>query len=134
MASHDRHCVRAARVRRARGLEAMAITRSALSEIDIRILLRGATEDERAAAAHKLCRRMDAGLDEHEQQAAAEVLRLMAADAAELVRRALAVTLKNSPVLPRDVAMKLATDADTIALPLISHSPVFSDEDLVEIV
>jgi uncharacterized protein (DUF2336 family) len=112
----------------------MAITRTALSETDVRSLLRGATEDERAAAAHKLCRRMDGGLDEHEWEAAAEVLRLMAADAAELVRRALAVTLKNSPVLPRDVAMRLAKDVETIALPVITHSPVFSDDDLVEIV
>ena len=32
----------------------------------------------------------------------------MAADAAELVRRALAVTLKASPLVPRDVALKLA--------------------------
>lgn len=112
----------------------MAITRTALSETDIRTLLRGATEDERAAAAHKLCRRIDAGLQEYELDAAAEVLRLMAADAAELVRRALAVTLRNSAVLPRDVAMTLARDVETIALPVITHSPVFADEDLVELV
>ena len=112
----------------------MAITRAALSEVDIRTLVRGATEDERAAAAHKLCRRMDAELDEDEREAANEVLRLMAADAAELVRRALAVTLKSATFLPRDVAMRLAADVDSVALPLLHHSPVFSDEDLAEIV
>lgn len=112
----------------------MAMTRSALTEIDIRTLVRGATEDERAAAAHKLCRRMDAGLSDEEREAAHEVLRLMAMDAAELVRRALSVTLKNSKVLPRDVAMRLAKDVDGVALPLLNHSPVFTDEDLAEIV
>ena len=112
----------------------MAITRAALSEVDIRTLVRGATEDERAAAAHNLCRRMDAELDEDEREAANEVLRLMAADAAELVRRALAVTLKSATFLPRDVAMRLAADVDSVALPLLHHSPVFSDEDLAEIV
>ena len=116
------------------GDDAMAITRSALSESDIRTLVRGATEDERAAAAHKLCRRMDAGIDDAEREAAGEVLRLMAADAGELVRRALAVTLKNSPILPRDVALKLARDIDSVALPVLNYSPVFTDEDLAEIV
>src|SRR4051812_36860471 len=106
----------------------MAITRSALTETDIRTLVRGQTEDERAAAAHKLCRRMDEGISDEERGAAQEVLRLMAADAAELVRRALAVTLKSSPVLPRDVAMKLARDVDSVSIPVLHNSPVFTDE------
>ncbi|OYX35301.1 MAG: hypothetical protein B7Y99_04095 [Caulobacterales bacterium 32-69-10] len=112
----------------------MAITRSALTDSDIRTLVRGATDDERAAAAHKLCRRMDNGLAEEEREAAHEVLRMMATDAAELVRRALAVTLKTSTILPRDVALKLARDVDSISLPILHHSPVFTDEDLAEIV
>jgi uncharacterized protein (DUF2336 family) len=112
----------------------MPVTRAALSDSDIRTLVRGATEDERAAAAHKLCRRLDVGIDESEREAAHEVLRLMAADAGELVRRALAVTLKNSTILPRDVALKLARDLDSVALPILNYSPVFTDEDLAEIV
>jgi uncharacterized protein (DUF2336 family) len=112
----------------------MAITRSALTDSDIRTLVRGATEDERAAAAHKLCRRMDGGVAEEEREAAYEVLRMMAADAAELVRRALAVTLKTSTILPRDVALKLAQDVESISLPILHNSPVFTDEDLAEIV
>jgi uncharacterized protein (DUF2336 family) len=112
----------------------MAITRAALTEADIRTLVRGATEDERAAAVHKLCRRMDAELTDEEREAAQEVLRLMAADTAELVRRALAVTLKSSPLLPRDVALKLAKDVESVALPVLNHSPAFTDHDLAEIV
>jgi len=50
-----------------------------------------------------------------------------------MVRRALAVTLKNSPKLPRDVAVKLSGDIETIAVPVLTHSPVFTDDDLVEI-
>ena len=112
----------------------MAITRSALTDVDIRTLVRGATDDERAAAAHKLCRRMDVQITDDEREAAHEVLRLMAADTAELVRRALAVTLKNSPNLPRDVAMRLAKDIDSVSIPILHNSPVFTDEDLAEIV
>jgi uncharacterized protein (DUF2336 family) len=112
----------------------MARTRAALTEADIRTLVRGASEDERAAAAHKICRRIDAGLSDEEHAAAEEVLRLMAADAAELVRRALAVTLKRSMLLPRDVALRLAADVESVALPVLHFSPVLSDEDLAEVV
>jgi uncharacterized protein (DUF2336 family) len=113
---------------------AMAAARSALTQEDIRSLVRGATADERAIAAHKLCRRIDAGMDPVDREAAAEVLRLMAVDAAELVRRALAVTLKASRELPRDVAVRLAHDVESVATPVLTFSPVLTDEDLSEIV
>jgi uncharacterized protein (DUF2336 family) len=113
----------------------MATTRAALTEHDIRMLVKGATPDERALAAHKLCRTIDrAELDDAQRALAADILRMMAADAAELVRRAMALTLRNSPVLPADVANRLARDVESIALPIIGFSPVFSDADLAEIV
>ena len=113
----------------------MATTRSALTDDDIRTLVKGATADERAGAALKLCRAIDAGeLSAEDRATAAEILRIMAADAAELVRRALAVTLKASPLVPRDVALALARDVETIALPMLNFSPSFLDEDLAQIV
>jgi len=113
----------------------MTTTRAALTQDDIRTLVRGATADERALVAHKLCRRIEsAPLDEVERALAQEILRVMAADAAELVRRALAVTLRSSPLVPRDVAMKLARDVESVCQPILSFSPVFTDEDLSEIV
>lgn len=111
----------------------MATTRSALTDEDIRTLVRGQTEDERAAAAHKICRRIDQGLREDERAAAHDILRMMAQDAAELVRRALSVTLKNSPELPRDVALRLARDIESVATPVLTFSPVFTDHDLTEV-
>lgn len=113
----------------------MATTRAALTDADIRMLVKGATPDERALAAHKLCRSIDRTvLSEDERQIAHDILRVMAADAAELVRRAMAVTLKNSLALPPDVAMRLARDVESVSLPIISFSPVFTDADLAEIV
>ncbi|MDI1366184.1 MAG: pole-localized protein SpbR [bacterium] len=113
----------------------MATTRAALTDNDIRMLVKGATADERALAAHKLCRTIDrAELAEDERQVAHDILRVMATDAAELVRRAMAVTLRNSPSLPPDVANRLARDVESISLPIITFSPVFSDNDLAEIV
>jgi uncharacterized protein (DUF2336 family) len=113
----------------------MATTRSALTQEDIRTLVKGATPDERAVAAHKLCRSIDGvELSDADRALAAEILRIMAADAAELVRRALAVALKKSPLLPRDVALRLARDVEGVALPVLCFSPAFTDDDLIEIV
>jgi uncharacterized protein (DUF2336 family) len=113
----------------------MSTTRAALTDDDIRTLVKGATPDERAVAAQKLCRTIDRHvLTEDDRAWAQEIIRVMAQDAAELVRRALAVTLKHSPVVPRDVALRLARDVESIALPILSASPVFTDHDLMEIV
>ena len=113
----------------------MATTRTALTDEDIRALIKGPTADDRAIAAHKICRSIDrVDLTPEERTRAHEILRLMAADAAELVRRALAVTLKGSDNLPRDVALQLARDIDSIALPVLAFSPAFTDEDLKEII
>src|SRR6201996_874044 len=112
----------------------MATARVAVTDDDLRMLLRGPTPDDRATAAHKVCRAIDRdNLSREELARAQEILRLMAKDATELVRRALAVTLKASPVLPRDVALKLARDIDSIAAPVLNFSPAFSDEDLIDI-
>jgi uncharacterized protein (DUF2336 family) len=113
----------------------MSTTRAALTDEDIRTLVKGATPDERAVAAHKICRNIDRSVvTPADRDKAHEILRVMASDAAELVRRALAVTLKNSPNVPRDVALKLARDVESISLPILSASPAFTDEDLIEIV
>lgn len=109
--------------------------RAKLTDADIRMLVKGVTEEDRAHAAHKICRCIDdATLTEDERAYAVEIMRLMAADAAVLVRRALAVALKNSPKVPREVALKLAADIDTVALPVIMNSPSLTDADLVEII
>lgn len=113
----------------------MTAIRSRLTEADVRRLVKSTDEDERAAAAHKLCRSMDRGeLSPLDREAAQKILRLMAQDAAEMVRRAMAVTLKASDLIPHDVARQLAADVDGVALPMIGFSPAFTDEDLVEIV
>jgi len=113
----------------------IATMRTSLTQDDIRRLVRGDSAEARANAAHKICRRIDTtDLSLEDQESARQILDMMCADAAVLVRRALAVTLRNSPKLPRDIAIKLAKDIDVIAVPVLKNSPVITDEDLVEIV
>jgi len=113
----------------------MATTRSALTDEDVRSLVKGATSDERALAARKLCATMDREpLSDADRALAGDILRVMAADAAELVRTAIAETLRSSSVVPRDVALRLARDVEMVSLPMLACSPAFTDDDLAEIV
>ncbi len=113
----------------------MTAYRARLTESDIRRLIKSDAEDDRAAAAHKLCRSIDRmQMDDADRAAAQKILTVMANDTAELVRRALAVTLKASDLMPREVARRLVADTDSVALPIIACSPAFTDDDLIEIV
>ena len=113
----------------------MTTPRTALTDDDIRTLVKGATPDERALAARKVCSAIDdPTMDPQDSKIAGEILRVMAADAAELVRRAFVDTLKSSPLVPRDIALALARDVEGVSLPLLTFSPVFDDDDLAEIV
>ena len=113
----------------------MTASRARLTDLDLHRLIKSGDDDERATAAHKLCRAIDrADLSELDRAAAEKILRVLAGDVAEMVRRALAVTLKSAALVPRDVARRLARDVDSVAMPMIAFSPAFADEDLIEIV
>jgi len=103
-------------------------------EAVIRTILKGATPEERAKAAEQVCLTIDrSSLTDAGRQAAEEILPILANDACDLVRRALSMTLKASPVVPRYIAIKLAKDVESVCLPILSESPVFTEEDLIEI-
>ncbi|WP_341899074.1 DUF2336 domain-containing protein [Ferrovibrio terrae] len=69
-----------------------------------------------------------------EKELAQAIIAALARDAELLVRQTLAEQLKDSPQLPRGVALKLARDAAAVATPLLQFSPVFSEVDLIELV
>lgn len=113
----------------------MLSQRNILSDVDIKRLVKSENADDRAVATHKICRVMErSDMTDIDRTAAQEIIRMLAQDAAELVRRALAVTLRTSELLPHDVALKLAQDVTTVAVPVLTHSPLFSDSDLREII
>ncbi len=112
----------------------VAAMRPELSEADIRRLIKGDSPEERASVAHRLCRRIASDvLSDEERQYAKDIMAFLANDMAELVRRTLAVTLCNSPRLPRDLALKLAHDVESIAIPVLEASPSFTEEDMIEL-
>jgi uncharacterized protein (DUF2336 family) len=108
--------------------------RNRLTEEDVRRLIKGESDEERALAARKICNRVDVpSLTDDERAAAHDILKLISMDAAELVRRAMAVTLKNSRNLPHELAIKLAADVDAVATPVLVSSPMLTDEDLITV-
>lgn len=110
-----------------------AAFRSRLSAIDLDRLT-SSDPRLRAVSARKVCARVaGSGLEPSERRAGEAVLRALASDAADMVRRALATTLSRSPHLPPDIARKLIADIDEIAVPILAGSPSLTEDDLVSV-
>ncbi|MDR3437588.1 DUF2336 domain-containing protein [Telmatospirillum sp.] len=111
------------------------MVKNKLTRQDVDKLLTEPSVEVRVETAGKLASQFDSDeLSPTERRLAADILRLMARDAEVRVRQALAIHLKESPSLPHDVAVNLAHDVDTVALPILQFSRVLTDEDLIEIV
>ncbi|GAA0591081.1 DUF2336 domain-containing protein [Caenispirillum bisanense] len=106
-----------------------------LTPEDVNRLLSDPSAEARSETARKLARQFgDLELTEAERQLAVDIFRLMVRDAEVRVRQALAVNLKENPLVPHDVALSLARDVTQVALPMLEFSTVLTTEDLVEIV
>jgi len=73
-------------------------------------------------------------LSDEERQIGVEILEVMARDVERQVREALSEHVRMSPFLPPSIAATLAEDVGPHALPVIQHSGVLSDQDLIAIV
>ncbi len=104
-----------------------------LKDEDVARLLASPTADVRAEIAGKIAGQHP-NLSENQRKLAEDIFRLMVKDAEVRVREALAKQLKENPLVPHDVAMTLARDVESVALPMLQFSEVLNDEDLVEIV
>ncbi|CAA7625957.1 conserved hypothetical protein [Magnetospirillum sp. LM-5] len=104
-----------------------------LNEADVSRLLASPTPDVRAEIAGKIASQHP-DLSADQRRMAEEIFRLMVKDAEVRVREALAKQLKENPLVPHDVAVSLARDVESVALPMLQFSEVLNDEDLIEIV
>lgn len=101
------------------------------NEDDVRMAVRHPDTNMRVLATQRVCRHIRKGLDPSDRDFAHKILHHIMTDTASMVRRALAVTLRNSPELPRAIARKLIADIDNIAVPVLTESPVLTDDDLL---
>jgi len=108
---------------------------SHLSQEDVARLIKEPSPHVRAEIAGKLAQEIDSPrLTESEFHLAQEIVRLMARDVEAMVRQSLAQSLRHAVKLPHDVAIKLARDVEGVALPILEHSTVLTDSDLIEII
>jgi len=106
-----------------------------LTEADVVRLLTDPSPETRADTAAKIAQGLAvAKLTERERQLALDIVRTMMRDAEVRVREALSQNLKTSEDIPHDVALTLARDVESVALPMLEFSTVLTDEDLIEIV
>ena len=85
---------------------------------------------QRAFLAQGLAKRLDERDAPLSDRRAAETLaRELAGDAIEVVRRELSKAVRENRFLPRDIAMKIARDVDSVACPFLEVTEVFSEAD-----
>jgi uncharacterized protein (DUF2336 family) len=98
-------------------------------------LIEEASWTERAKAVERLAAHFAEGqLGESEWHAATDAFRVVLYDAEPLVRLVLAETVKFALDLPRDILLALARDTASVATPILEHSRLLSEDDLLPIV
>jgi uncharacterized protein (DUF2336 family) len=97
--------------------------------------IRTAPAGERAEATRALARAwLISDLSEDDRIAAEGALLMLLDDTSPLVRQAMAEVFARSAEAPAAIVQALAVDQPAIALPVLEHSPLLIDADLVDIV
>src|SRR4051795_11645473 len=97
--------------------------------------LRTAPAAERADATSALARAyLYSDLSVDDRAAAEGALLMLLDDPSPLVRRAMAEVFSRSTDAPAAIVQALAVDQASVSLPILEHSPLLIDADLVDIV
>src|SRR2546429_4884578 len=97
--------------------------------------IRTAPAGERAEATRALARAwLISDLTEDDRAAAEGALLMLLDDASPLVRQAMAEVFARSAEAPAAIMQALSLDQPSVALPVLEHSPLLIDADLVDIV
>ncbi|MCO5129713.1 MAG: DUF2336 domain-containing protein [Xanthobacteraceae bacterium] len=97
--------------------------------------VRTAPAGERAEATRSLARAwLISDLSEDDRAAAEGALLMLLDDASPLVRRAMAEVFAGSARAPATIVRALSLDQPSVALPILEHSPLLIDADLVDLV
>jgi uncharacterized protein (DUF2336 family) len=97
--------------------------------------IRTASAGERAEATRSLARAwLISDLTQDDRAAAEGALLMLLDDASPLVRHAMAEVFARSAEAPAAIVQALSLDQASVALPVLEHSPLLIDADLVDIV
>lgn len=107
----------------------------ALTNRDIDLLIRERSPKVRADLVAKIATDFNGGrFNEVEKHLAFDIFRLLLKDIEVRVRRALSENLHSNLEVPPDIALRLSQDVAEVAIPMLEHSYVLTEEDLMEIV
>lgn len=105
-----------------------------LSDVDL-LLSESSSVEARATTVAKIAVNFEQGrMDHGARKIAEDIFRHLAHDVELRVRKALSESLKESSIIPHDIALTLANDVIEVAEPVLKSSQVLTEEDLVEIV
>ncbi len=108
---------------------------SRLSHADVARLMQDPTPEARVETAAKVAAEFgERRLNAAERNLAEEIFRVMVKDVEVRVREALSEHLKHCVDIPHDLALKLAEDVDSVALPMLRFSEALTDNDLIAII
>ncbi len=108
---------------------------SILTQADVARLLTDDSPDSRTAILEKVATGYNADqFAEREREVAEQIFRLLMRDVTIRVRETLAEQVKANDQIPRDIALHLAHDVESVAIPILQNSNVLSDADLVNVV
>jgi uncharacterized protein (DUF2336 family) len=97
--------------------------------------IRTAPAGERAEATRALARAwLISDLTEEDREAAEGALLMLLDDTSPLVRQAMAEVFARSTEAPAAIVQALSLDQPSVALPILEHSPLLIDADLVDII
>ncbi|MGM4988771.1 DUF2336 domain-containing protein [Tardiphaga sp. 841_E9_N1_2] len=97
--------------------------------------VRTAPASERAEATRSLARAwIFSDLSDDDRAAAEGALLMLLDDASPLVRQAMAQVFARAPSAPPAIVQALSVDQPCVSLPVLEHSPLLIDADLVDIV
>ena len=98
-------------------------------------LLAGKDQGERAHLAGGLATHLASDdLAPTDKWAAEELARQLARDVIELVRQELSKAVRHCRFLPRDIAMRIAHDVDSVACPFLEVTEVFTEEEWQQLI
>ena len=109
----------------------------ALSKNDVQRLMTDASIEARQEVLAKVAQEYN-GLDgrplsEDEAKLIEDIFRALAHSTEVEIRKTLAENIKNSPNLPKDIALKMASDIADVANPILQYSQVLDDNDLMNV-
>jgi len=106
-----------------------------MADLELGNLMASKDDIARSVIARRVGERLSKDdLSEVDRQAAEALAKLLVSDAVERVRAELSDSIKHAKYLPRDIAMRIAHDVNSVACPFLEITEVFSESDWQQLV